>query len=316
MKIVISLGGNALHRRGQRLDADIQRENVAHAAEIIAAIARQHKVVVTYENRAQVALLAQQGESSALVEPYPLDLLDAESEGMIGYLIEQELRNRLPQHQIVTLLTQTVVNADDPAFERPSAQVGPAYSDDRAQWLKKEHGWQLVADGRQWRRIVPAPEPQRILELRTIRLLVAAGALVICAGGGGIPVVISDSGAARGVDAVVDKDLAAALLARELAADALLLLTDVEAAMRDWGTARPQPIREAIPDELRQWRFATESMGPKVEAACRFVEAGGGFAGIGRLEDGAAILAGLRGTIVRDARTSLDFVEPAKTRAG
>ncbi len=316
MKVVISLGGNALHRRGERLDADVQRQNVARAAEVVAAIARQNKVVVTHENSAQVAQLAQQAEASAQLEPYPLDMIDAEAEGMVGYLIDQELRNRLPRQKIVTLLTQIEVDPADPAFAHPAARIGPAYGSERAQWLKQEHGWRMVADGRQWRRVVPAPEPQRILELHTIRLLVAAGTLVICAGGGGIPVVVSPSGTVRGIEAVIDKDLASALLATQIGADALLLLTDVEAVMRDWGTDRRKPIHETAPDELRQRRFATESMAPKVEAACRFVEAGGGFAGIGRLEDAPAILEGLRGTIVRDNRTSLDFVPSNKSRAG
>jgi carbamate kinase len=218
---------------------------------------------------------------------------------MIGYLIEQELASRLPGRKIATLLTQIEVAADDPAFARPSKPIGPIYTAAEAQRLTQARGWTIGLDGNAWRRVVPSPEPRRILELATIRLLVDAGVIVICAGGGGIPVVLTPSGGIHGVEGVIDKDLAAALLARELDADALLLLTDVDAVYRNWNTSTASPLRVTTARELRQERFAPGSMGPKVEAACRFVEATGGVAGIGRLEDALEILEGRRGTNVR-----------------
>jgi carbamate kinase len=301
MKVVIALGGNALLRRGEPPTAAAQRANVARAAQSIAAVARAHAVVVTHGNGPQVGLLALQAEESARVPPYPLDILDAETEGMIGYLIEQELAARLPGKSIATLLTQIEVAADDPAFLRPTKPIGLSYTAADAQRLAQARGWTVGLDGNAWRRVVPSPEPRRVLELATIRLLVEAGVIVVCAGGGGIPVVVTPAGGIHGVEGVIDKDLAAALLARELHADALLLLTDVDAVYRNWNTPEASPLSSTTPRELRQHRFAPGSMGPKVEAACRFVEATGGLAGIGRLEDALALLEGRRGTQVRAA---------------
>jgi len=301
MKVVIALGGNALLRRGEPPTAEVQRRNVALAAQALAGVAQSHAVVVTHGNGPQVGLLALQAEESARVPPYPLDVLDAETEGMIGYLIEQELASRLPGRPIATLLTQIEVAVNDPAFMRPTKPIGPAYTPEEAQRLAQARGWVVGFDGSAWRRVVPSPEPRRILELATIRLLVGAGVTVVCAGGGGIPVIVTASGGIRGVEAVIDKDLAAALLAREIEADALLMLTDVEAVYLDWGAPGARALGETTPRELRAHAFAPGSMGPKVEAACRFVEATRGRAGIGRLEDAAEILAGRRGTIVRAA---------------
>jgi carbamate kinase len=316
VKIVIALGGNALLMRGEPMEAHVQRANIAHAAEAIAPLARKHTVVVTHGNGPQVGLLALQSESYGAVRPYPLDILGAESEGLIGYLIELELENRLPKRQVATLLTQIEVSPNDPAFKHPSKPIGPAYSEQDAKRLAKERGWSVAPDGRHWRRVVPSPEPIRIRELATIRLLMAAGAVVVCAGGGGIPVVTSPSGIVSGVEAVIEKDLTAALLAHQLGADALLLLTDVDSVYFNWGSAQPLPVHEILPEELRKHDFAAGSMKPKVEAACRFVEAGGKIAGIGRLEDAVSILEGLRGTIVRPAGVTLDFTsdEPADKR--
>ena len=308
MKVVIALGGNALLQRGEPLEASVQRANVARAAEAIAAIAHTHTVVVTHGNGPQVGLLALQSEAYREVRPYPLDILGAQSEGMIGYLIETELESRLPKRQIVTLLTQIEVVPNDPAFKNPSKPIGPAFSEQDAKRLAQERGWAVAPDGPKWRRVVPSPEPRRINELAAIRLLMSAGAIVVCAGGGGIPVVTSPSGAVHGLEAVIDKDLAAALLAHQLGADALLLLTDVEAAFAGWGTPHQKPIHETMPEQLRKLVFAPGSMKPKIDAACRFVEAGGKLAGIGRLEDAAAILEGMRGTIVRPTGVSLDFM--------
>ena len=314
MKVVIALGGNALLKRGEALEADVQRANVAHAAAAIATVAQSHSVVVTHGNGPQVGLLALQSESYHGVRPYPLDILGAQSEGMIGYLIDLELENQLPKRQIVTLLTQIEVSPNDPAFKNPSKAIGPAFSEAEAKRLAKERGWSVAPDGPKWRRVVPSPEPIRVREIAAIRLLMAAGAIVVCAGGGGIPVIASPSGAMHGAEAVIDKDLAAALLAHQVGADALLLLTDVDAAYVNWGTPRQQAVRETMPDGLRKLAFTSGSMKPKIEAACRFVESGGKLAGIGRLEDAAAILEGLRGTVVRPAGVSLDFLpEPAAT---
>ena len=307
MKIVIALGGNALLQRGEAPEAGALRANVARAADAVAIVAARHTVIVTHGNGPQVGLLALQAESYGAVKPYPLDILGAETEGMIGYLIQRELESRLPKRQVVTLLTQVEVRLDDPAFGNPSKPIGPVYDEAQAKELARARGWRVAPDGRKWRRVVPSPEPRRFRELQAIRLLVAAGVIVICAGGGGIPVAVSANGILSGVDAVVDKDLAAALLAHQLGADALLMLTDVDAVYLNWGSEHPVPMREARTDELRKHAFAPGSMHPKIEAACRFVESGGKLAGIGRLEDAAFILEGLRGTLVRPRGTTLDF---------
>ena len=299
MLVVIALGGNALIRRGQPPEVSIQRQNIKLAAKAIAKVAREHKVIVTHGNGPQVGLLAMQAEAYNQVTPYPLDVLDAETEGAIGYLIEQELCNQLPQQQIVTLLTQIEVDPRDPAFACPTKPIGSVYSETEAKQLAKERGWAVAPDGNVYRRVVPSPEPKRILELPTIQLLVTVGALVVCAGGGGIPVVVTPAGSICGVEAVIDKDLATALLATGLQADALLLLTDVDAVYRNWNTPEAQPINKITSQQLRTYSFAIGSMQPKVEAACRFVEATKGMAGIGKLEDAAEILDGKSGTITR-----------------
>ena len=299
MLVVIALGGNALIKRGQPPEVEIQRQNIKLAAKAITEVAREHQVVVTHGNGPQVGLLAMQAEAYKQVKPYPLDVLDAETEGASGYLIEQELCNQLPEKQIVTLLTQIEVDPRDSAFACPTKPIGAVYSEAEAQQLAKARGWAVALDGNVYRRVVPSPEPKRILELPTIRLLVKVGALVVCAGGGGIPVIVTPAGSIRGVEAVIDKDLATALLATELQADALLLLTDVDAVYANWDTPVAQPIHCITPQQLRNYSFAPGSMQPKVEAVCCFVEATGNIAGIGKLEDAAAILRGDRGTIIR-----------------
>jgi len=299
VKVVVALGGNALLKRGEPPSAQAQRRNVASAADAVASIARAHAVVVTHGNGPQVGLLALQAEESARVPPFPLDVLDAETEGMIGYLIEQELASRLPDRRIATLLTQIQVDADDPAFSKPDKPIGLTYTAEQAKRLAQARGWSIAPDGDVWRRVVPSPEPRRVLELATIRLLVDAGVIVICAGGGGIPVVVTQGGGIRGVEAVIDKDLAAALLARAIKANALLMLTDVDAVYLEWNTPAARALRETTPRELRRHPFAAGTMGPKVEAACRFVEATRGVAGIGRLDDAMQILDGRCGTTVR-----------------
>ncbi len=297
MRVVAALGGNALLRRGEPLEAEVQRENVTHAVRALAAVADRHELVVTHGNGPQVGLLALQSAAYTDVAPYPLDVLGAESEGMIGYLLEQGLRNALPGRAVATLLTQIVVSPSDPAFEHPTKPIGPMYTEGEARRLAGERGWSITRDGEGFRRVVASPEPLEIVEIETIRLLVAADVLVVCAGGGGIPVVYAGTGL-RGVEAVIDKDLAAALLAEALSADVLLLLTDVPAVERGFGTAAAMPIASATPQAMRAATFAPGSMGPKVEACCRFVERTGGRAAVGALRDAAALLAGEAGTQV------------------
>ena len=297
MLVVVALGGNALLRRGQALDVENQRHNIAEAVEMLAELALEHRIVVTHGNGPQVGLLALQSEAYSGTAPYPLDVLGAESEGMVGYLLEQGMQGHLPGRSTGTLLTQVVVDPRDPAFEHPTKPIGPVYDRATAQRLSSERGWSVAPDGDGWRRVVPSPEPRRIIELQTIRTLVEAGVLVICAGGGGIPVVVEADSSVRGVEAVIDKDLSAALLAGELGADALLLLTDVPYVERDHGTPRARPLSEAHVSELDPADFAEGSMRPKVEAARRFA-AGGGIAAIGALGDARRILAGKAGTRV------------------
>jgi carbamate kinase len=305
-RLVVALGGNALLRRGEPLTADIQRRHAADAMALVAELANTHDVVLTHGNGPQVGLLALQAFSYTEVPPYPLDVLGAESEGMIGYVLEQELQNRLPDRAAVTVLTQVVVDPRDPAFETPTKPIGPVYTEEQARRLQQERGWAIAADGDHFRRVVASPQPLQIVELSAIRMLVDAGAIVVCTGGGGIPVTMNGAGTLRGVEAVIDKDLAAELLARSLDADVLLMLTDVAAVLRGWGTAEATPIRRATPAELRALEFANGSMGPKVEAACRFVEATGAIAAIGALEDAVRIVAGEAGTIVTPDGTRPD----------
>ena len=302
MRVVVALGGNALLRRGQPADAAAQRQNVAIAVEALAELAREHEVVVTHGNGPQVGLLALQGEAYAQVRAYPLDVLGAESEGMIGYLLDQELVNTLGTRDVATLLTQVIVDRDDPAFEHPTKFVGPVYSEPEARQLAYARRWTVARDGEHWRRVVPSPEPRSIVELRTIRLLVEAGVVVICVGGGGIPVVVDREGRLHGIEGVVDKDLAAALLAEGLGADALLMLTDVPAVEVAWGTPTARRLGDVTAGELAGMTFASGSMGPKVRAACRFAERTGGLAAIGSLAEAVDILEGRSGTRIRALR--------------
>lgn len=298
MRILLALGGNALLRRGEPPSAPNQRRNVEGAAAALAGIAAEHELVVTHGNGPQVGLLALQNEAFADVPAYPLDVLGAESEGMVGHMLELALRNLMPERDVVSVLTEVVVAADDPAFRRPTKPIGPVYGEEEAQRLRRERGWALGRDGSGYRRLVPSPEPHAIAEIRSLRVLVDSGALLICAGGGGIPVALDGLGTMRGVEAVVDKDLTAALLARRLDAEMLVMLTDVDAVQADWGGPRERPIAAAEPRELRQMDFAAGSMGPKVEAACRFADATGHPAAIGSLTDVARIVRGEAGTRV------------------
>jgi len=293
-RIVAALGGNALLRRGEPLEAEIQRANVQQAARAIAELAEENELVLTHGNGPQVGLLALEADAYHAVKPYPLDVLGAESQGMIGYLIVQALRGET-NASVVATLTEVVVAADDPAFARPTKPIGPVYTEAQARSVAAEHGWDVAPDGPDYRRVVPSPQPREIVELDAIETLLDNGSIVVCAGGGGIPVV-REGTRLRGVEAVIDKDLTAALLAEELKADELLILTDVPYIERGWGTPASTPIASATPTELRELDFATGSMGPKVDAACRFVERTGGEAVIGALAELAEVAAGRSGT--------------------
>ena len=299
LKVVIALGGNALLRRGEAPDAATQRGHAAEAMAAIAEVAKKHDVVLTHGNGPQVGLLALQAAAYTAVPAYPLDVLGAETEGMIGYVLEQELENRLPGRSVVTVLTQVVVDPEDPAFQHPTKPIGQVYTEEQARELAQQNGWSIAPDNEHFRRVVASPEPIQIVELSAIRLLVDSGALVVCTGGGGIPVVRDVHDRLHGIEAVIDKDLAGELLARSLGSDLLLMLTDVDAVVAGWGTPEARPIRHATVAELRALDFAAGSMKPKVEAACRFVERTGGTAAIGSLEDAVAILAGEAGTTIR-----------------
>jgi len=307
--LVVALGGNALLRRGEPSDDATQRANVKTAAKAIAALAEDHRLVITHGNGPQVGLLALQADAYDPDHPARLDVLDAETEGAIGYLLEQELSNELPGREIAALLTRTLVDPDDPAFAAPTKPIGPTYTRDEAEALAAERGWVIAPDGDAHRRVVASPEPQAIAELHTIERLVGDDVIVIAAGGGGVPVAIDDHGDLAGVDAVVDKDLATSLLAQRLGADKLLLLTDVYAVQLDFGTTRARAIRSAGADTVREYRFPSGSMGPKVEAAARFAGATGRAARIGALEEALAIAAGRSGTEIRPGRAPILFYE-------
>jgi carbamate kinase len=300
VRLVVALGGNALLKRGEPLDAAHQLANVRRAARALAPVARLHQLVLTHGNGPQVGQLALQSEAAG--GGYPLDVLGAQSQGMIGYMVEDELRDELRgDREVAALLTQVVVDAGDPAFASPSKPVGPVYAEDEARALARERGWTLGRDGSSWRRLVASPEPRRILELSAIRLLVDFGVIVICAGGGGVPVVREPTGRFRGAEAVIDKDLSAALLAASLGATGLVFLTDADAVYERWGAPDAAPIRRLDARCVAAMRLPAGSMGPKVEAARRFVTGappGERFAAIGALGDLEAILAGETGTTV------------------
>jgi len=299
MRVVVALGGNALLKRGEPMTADAQRANVRQAAPALADVARQHALLLSHGNGPQVGLLALQAAAYEEVEPYPLDVLGAQTEGMIGYVLEQELGNVLPfEVPFATLLTMIEVDPADPAFSNPTKFVGPVYDKSKADELGAERGWVFKADGEYWRRVVPSPEPKRIFEIRPIRWLLEKNSVVICAGGGGVPTMY-DPDAGRtliGVEAVIDKDLASELLAREVEAEVFVMVTDVDGVYVEWGTPDQRKLDKVTPEELRGYDFAEGSMGPKVEAAARFVERTGQRAAIGGLGQIVGIVEGNAGT--------------------
>jgi carbamate kinase len=302
VRLVVALGGNALLRRGEPLTADNQRRNVRAAARAIAPLAAEHELVISHGNGPQVGLLALETGASEQGGHYPLDVLGAETEGMIGYLIEQELSNCLPGRSLATLLTMVEVDPDDPAFLHPTKPIGPIYDAEQARRMTKERGFTMAPDGGGLRRVVPSPLPKRVLELRAIQWLLDRDVIVICAGGGGIPTVREDEGGLSGVEAVIDKDRAAALLAREVSADLLVLATDVDAVYDRYRRPGALPLGKVTPRELQSLSLDPGSMGPKVQAACDFVESGGQRAVIGALEDIPELVAGTRGTRVMRKR--------------
>ena len=310
MLVVTALGGNALLRRGEVMSEENQRRNVKIATEALAPIAQKHKLVITHGNGPQVGLLALQGAAYHDVETYPLDALGAQTEGMIGYMIEQELGNLLPfERPFATLLTMIEVDPGDPAFENPTKFIGPIYQKSDADRIAKEKGWVFKQDGEKWRRVVASPEPKRVFELNPIKWLLERNTVVIAAGGGGIPTAYQASGGRNlsGIECVIDKDLATELLARELGADLFVMLTDVDAVYVDWGKPTQKAIRRGSPAALRATGFAAGSMGPKVEAACRFATATGKRAAIGSLADLERILAGQAGTTVSNQDEGIVF---------
>jgi carbamate kinase len=301
MRVVVALGGNALLKRGEPMTADAQRANVRQAAPALASVAREHALLLSHGNGPQVGLLALQAAAYEDVEPYPLDVLGAQTEGMIGYVLEQELGNVLPfEVPFATLLTMIEVDPADPAFSNPTKFVGPVYDKDTADTLAAEKGWVFKADGEYWRRVVPSPEPKRIFEIRPIRWLLEKSAVVICAGGGGVPTMYDPNADRKliGVEAVIDKDLASELLAREVEADVFVMVTDVDGVYTDWGTPDQRRLESTTPSQLRDYDFVAGSMGPKVEAAVRFVERTGKRAAIGGLDQIVDIVNGNAGTQV------------------
>jgi carbamate kinase len=317
VRVVAALGGNALLRRGQPLTAENQRVNARAACKALAPVALEHELVISHGNGPQVGLLALQGSAYTEVDPYPLDLLGAQTEGMIGYLIQQELGNELPfEKRIASLLTLIEVDRQDPAFDDPTKPIGPIYSEEKSVRLADEKGWTFKPDGDSFRRVVPSPLPRRIFGIEPVEWLLQHGAVVICAGGGGIPVMYTDEPVPAGrelagVEAVIDKDLASALLATDLRADALAIVTDVDAVYSGWGTPEQRAIRRATPEALSETEFAAGSMGPKVRAACSFVEQTGGLAAIGSISDTPALLRGEAGTIVTREAAGIELASVA-----
>ena len=315
MRIVLALGGSALLRRGEALTPENQARNIRLAAEALAPVCvAGHQVVITHGNGPQMGLIAMQSAATPDT-PYPLDHLDGGTAGMIGYLIEQKLMNVLPNGPLIAaLLTQVLVARNDPAFRKPSKPIGAVYGEGEARALAAERGWRVAQDGKGWRRVVASPEPLEILEARVIELLLNRNVIVICPGAGGFPVIELADGSLTGVEAVIDKDSAGALLARQLAADWLLMLTDVDAVYDGWGTLQAKRIRHATPDELRVRSFSDGSIGPKVRAACDFVSDTGRHAGIGSLKDAVAILEERAGTVVSVSPETRDGRDQTQSR--
>jgi len=303
VRIVVALGGNALLQRGQVPDADAQVENIRLAVRELAPLTDDHEVVITHGNGPQVGVLAMESAADPrLTRAYPFDALGAMTQGLIGYWVLQAMGNERPYRQLASIINQTLVDADDPAFANPTKFVGEVYGEDEARALADRYGWQVKPDGDHWRRVVPSPRPREIIETKLIDHLLDESIIVCCAGGGGVPVVRTSTGDLRGVEAVIDKDLGAALLADTVGADVLVIATDVPQAVLRFGTPDAAPIGRVTVTELRtlaaEGHFARGSMGPKVDAACRFVERGGTRAVITSLALILDAVAGSFGTVV------------------
>lgn len=293
--LVIALGGNALLQRGEVLSADNQYKNIEQVAEVVATLSRDYSVVIVHGNGPQVGLLALQNLACDVAPAYPLDILVAETQGMLGYMIAQKLSLKSDMPPVSTLLTRIEVNGDDPAFQAPGKFIGPVYSPEQESTLSEQYGWKMKRDGQYVRRVVASPRPQRVLDLAGIKALLALDQVVVCAGGGGIPVVKAGEGYC-GVEAVIDKDLTAARLAVELGAEHLMILTDADAVYQNWGTASARALRDVTPAQLKPFAAPDGAMGPKAEAVIEFVAQTGKEAWIGALKDAPQILAGLKGT--------------------
>ena len=320
MRVVVALGGNALQKRGEAMTVENQRENVRIACEALAPVAMEHELVISHGNGPQVGLLSLQASSYDEASTYPFDVLGAQTEGMIGYFIEQELGNLLPfDKPLGTLLTMTEVDPDDPAMQHPTKFVGPVYSEEEAKRLAAEKGWTVRQDGDKWRRVVPSPDPKRIFQIRPIKWLLEKGAVVVCTGGGGIPTMyLKDEGLSGpndfnprtlvGVEAVIDKDRSTSVLAKDHEADLLIIATDADAVYVDWGTPDQKAIHEASPDAIEEYDFPAGSMGPKVEAAADFARSRPGAAAVvGALEDLPGIIAGTKGTRITTDASAVTF---------
>ncbi len=304
MKIVVGLGGHAILRRGEAPTAANQLGNIARAARLLAPLVREHSVLLTHGNGPQIGLLALREAAVAPESAQPLDVLGAQTEGLIGHLLAQEFRTHVPGIDLAVVLTQVRVDPDDPAFDDATKPIGPSYVEAEARALRYDRGWHMIAEGDVWRRAVASPAPLEVLELPSIRRLCAAGTLVICAGGGGIPVARDADGRIRGLEAVVDKDATSALLAGSLDTDLLLLLTDVDALYRDFGSPEQRAVERIGAVQALAWAddLPKGSIGPKLRAAAAFVAASGGEAAIGSLDQAEAIVRGESGTrIVADA---------------
>lgn len=306
MRIVVALGGNALLRRGEPPEANLQQARVVEVGAGLAELAREHELVITHGNGPQVGLLALESENYRAISPYPLDVLGAESQGMIGYLLVNALSNHIAPSAVTAVLTRVEVSSEDPAFNTPTKPIGAVYDRAEAHRLATERGWDVAVDGEGWRRVVASPEPKRILELEVIRALVTSGITVVAAGGGGIPVSGSPP-RLLGIEAVIDKDLTASLLASRLDAELLVILTDVPGVALGWGTPGEAYIARASTEAMRGYAFATGSMGPKVEACLRFAEETGAPAVIGHVEDLAAVVSGDSGTVIERGRAGIEL---------
>jgi carbamate kinase len=283
-------------------------DNIRIAAKQLAAIHKNHELVIAHGNGPQVGLAALMDAAYTDVDPYPLDVLGAKTIGMIGYIIEQELGNIIPfEDHIVTVLTQILVDQADPAFQNPTKPVGPVYSEEEAEKLRREEGWSMAPDGEYFRKVVPSPLPKRIIEISAIKTLVDNDYVVICAGGGGIPVAYDENRKLFGVEAVIDKDLASGLLAKGLDAEMFVMLTDVANVFIGFGTAKQKAIRAAHPDALEALDFAAGSMGPKVLGACKFVRETGHQSAIGQLSELTEIMASEAGTLISNEVDGIEY---------